>query len=151
MKMPTIRRMWAFYKRDVLREVGVTRRDEVQVLTQNAFYFGAYSTLQALATLLEDGDVEQVHDVIERHGRQLKKIARPFAAGAAAALRSRDMASGISLIWSSPSESSRAFTSLGQSSLNGAALESKIFKQTCLLAHRPEAPKLLDEKVLEAP
>lgn len=74
MKMPTIRRMWLFYKRDVLREMGITRRDEVQVLAQNAFYFGAYSTLQALATLLEDGDVGQVHDVIERHGRQLKKM-----------------------------------------------------------------------------
>lgn len=74
MKMPTIRRMWTFYKRDVLREIGVTRRDEVQVLTQNAFYSGAQCTLQALATLLEDGDVEQVHDVIERHGRHLKKL-----------------------------------------------------------------------------
>lgn len=74
MKMPTIRRMWTFYKRDVLREVGITRRDEVQVLAQNAFYLGAQCTLQALATLLEDGDVEQVHQVIERHGRQLKKL-----------------------------------------------------------------------------
>lgn len=74
MKMPTIRRMWLFYKRGVLRKLGVTRRDEVQVLAQNAFYFGAYTTLQALATLLENGDVEQVHEVIERHGRQLKKM-----------------------------------------------------------------------------
>lgn len=81
MKMPTIRRMWTFYKRDVLRELGVTRRDEVQVLAQNAFFSGARCTLQALATLLEDGDVDQVHEVIERYGRQLKKL-RDLAAPA---------------------------------------------------------------------
>lgn len=74
MKMPTIRRMWLSYKRDVLREIGITRRDELQVLTQNAFYFGAHVRLQALAALLEDGDVEQVHRVMEHRGRQLKKM-----------------------------------------------------------------------------
>lgn len=74
MKMPTIRRMWTFYKRDILREVGITRRGRTQVLAQNAFYLGAQCTLQALATLFQDGDVEQVHQVIERHGRHLKKL-----------------------------------------------------------------------------
>jgi hypothetical protein len=74
MKMPTIRRMWTFYKRHVLQEVGITRRNHMQILAQNAFYLGAHSTLQALATLLEDGDVDQVHKVIERHGRQLKAM-----------------------------------------------------------------------------
>jgi len=58
MKMPTIRKLWTLYKRDVLQELGITRRNDVQVLAQNAFYFGAYTTLQALAALLEVGDVE---------------------------------------------------------------------------------------------
>ena len=75
MKMPTIRRMWTFYKHIVLQDgLGITRRNEAQVLAQNAFYLGARTTLQALATLLEDGDVEQVHRVIEQHGRQIKAI-----------------------------------------------------------------------------
>lgn len=79
MKMPTLRRLWTFYRRDVLREAlyvaDITqRRRHVEVLVQNAFYLGAQSTLQSLATLLEAGDVEQVHEVITRHGRQLRKI-----------------------------------------------------------------------------
>lgn len=76
--MPTTRRLWTFYKRDVLREAlragGITPHIYAQVLAQNAFYLRARSTLQSLATLPEDGDVEQVHDVIARHGRQLKKM-----------------------------------------------------------------------------
>jgi hypothetical protein len=78
MKMPTIRSLWTFYKRDVLRDAlrvgGITPRSHAQVPAQNAFYLGARCTLQSLATLLEEGDVEQVHDVIARHGRQLKKM-----------------------------------------------------------------------------
>jgi len=81
MKMPTIRRMWTFYKRDVLTALGVRSGTRTQVLAQNAFYLGARCTLQSLATLLEDGDVEQVHDVIARQGRQLKKM-RALAAPA---------------------------------------------------------------------
>jgi hypothetical protein len=66
-KMPTIRRMGSMYKRTMLQEgLGITRRNEVQMLAQNAFYLGAQTTLQALATLLEDGEVEQVHRIIEQ-------------------------------------------------------------------------------------
>jgi hypothetical protein len=79
MKMPTLRRMWTFYKRDVLRDAlragGITPRTHAQVLAQSAFYLGARCTLQSLATLLEEGDV------IARHGRQLKKM-RALAAPA---------------------------------------------------------------------
>jgi len=75
MKMPTIRRMWTFYKHVVLQNgLGITRRNEVQVLAQNAFYLGAQTTLQALATLLEHGDVDPVHRVIEHHGLHIKAI-----------------------------------------------------------------------------
>jgi DNA-binding FadR family transcriptional regulator len=75
MKMLTLRHMWTMYKRTMLQEgLGITRRNEVQILVQKAFYLGAQTTLQALATLLEDGDVEQVHRVIEHHGRQIKAM-----------------------------------------------------------------------------
>ena len=78
MRMPSLRQLWLFYKGDVLDEVlrvgGITPRAHAKVLAQSAFYLGARCTLQSLATLLENGDVEQVHDVIARHGRQLKKM-----------------------------------------------------------------------------
>lgn len=49
MKMPTIRRMWTFYKHIVLQEgLGIRHRNQEQVLAQNAFYLGAQTTLQAL-------------------------------------------------------------------------------------------------------
>lgn len=70
--------MWTFYKRDVLhnalRRAGITPRGHAQVLAQNAFYTGAQRTLQSLATLLEDGDIEKVHRVIQRPGRELRKM-----------------------------------------------------------------------------
>lgn len=82
MRMPTIRRMWTLYKRTVLQEgLGFTRRNDVQVLAQNAFYLGAQSTLQALALLLERGNYDGAHRYIERHGRQAAAMrgARPKA------------------------------------------------------------------------
>lgn len=73
--MPSIRRLWTMYKKTALQEgLGRTRRDHVQVLTQNAFYFGSYSVLQALNHLLEHGHVEEMHRVIERHGRQIRAM-----------------------------------------------------------------------------
>lgn len=75
MKMPPIRRLWTMYKKTVLQEgLGRTKRDQTQVLLQNAFYFGAHSVMQALAMLLENGDVEQLHRVIEQHGRQVRAM-----------------------------------------------------------------------------
>jgi len=63
--MPAIRRTWTFYKRDVLRDApraaGITPRATPVLAQNNAFYLGARCTLQSLATLLEDDDVEQVH------------------------------------------------------------------------------------------
>jgi hypothetical protein len=72
MKMPTIRRLWAIYKRGVLQEgLGITKRTHATVLVQNAFYLGARSILQAQARLLEHGDLEELHGFIARQGRQL--------------------------------------------------------------------------------
>lgn len=48
MKMPTIRRLWTFYKAIVLQDgLGITRRNDVQILAQNAFYLGAQTTLKS--------------------------------------------------------------------------------------------------------
>lgn len=73
--MPSMRHLWKSYKRDVLQEgLGITRRNEVQILAQNAFYLGAQSVLQCLAFLLEHGHEDEVHEFIERQGRQLKAM-----------------------------------------------------------------------------
>lgn len=53
---------------------GITRRNHTQVLAQNAFYYGACGVLQSLARLLERGDVEEMHRVIERHGRRISAV-----------------------------------------------------------------------------
>ena len=75
MPMPSIRRLWTMYKKTVLREgLGITRRNHTQVLAQNAFYYGACGVLQSLARLLERGDVEEMHRVIERHGRRISAV-----------------------------------------------------------------------------
>lgn len=73
--MPSLRRLWTMYKRQILqKELRIVRRNEVQILAQNAFYLGAYSTLQALAFPLEHGDYEEANRYIERYGRQLKAM-----------------------------------------------------------------------------
>lgn len=75
MRMPTIRRAWSLYKRTVLQEgLGLTRRDHVQVVVQHAFYCGAHSMLQGLATLLQHGDVEEAHRFIAREGRRVRAL-----------------------------------------------------------------------------
>lgn len=73
--MPSLRHLWNNYKRTVLQEgLGIRQRNEVEILTQNAFYLGARSVLQCLAFLLEYGYEDDVHEFIERHGRQLKAM-----------------------------------------------------------------------------
>lgn len=79
MTIPTIRKLWAFYKRDVLhdalREAGITSRTHAQVLAQSAFYGGARSMLQVLAYMIEHDETGEALRLIERQGRQIKKLA----------------------------------------------------------------------------
>jgi hypothetical protein len=67
----SLRRLWAMYKR-LLAEDGFGKRD--LVLAHAAFYAGARSTLKVLNHLLEQGDDEKLHPVIQHHGRQIKTL-----------------------------------------------------------------------------
>ena len=55
----------------------LARKHISPALAQNAFYLGAQRALQALAHMLEHGDVEELHRVIERHGRRIRAIRKP--------------------------------------------------------------------------
>ena len=71
----SIRSLWLLYKNIVLRDaLGIRRRNEVQILTQNAFYLGAQCVLQCLAFMIEKGHYDEAHDLIRRQGRLLKAI-----------------------------------------------------------------------------
>ena len=54
--------------------LGITQRNEVEILTQNGFYLGARSVLRCLAFLLEHGHENELHEFIKR--RQLKAMRR---------------------------------------------------------------------------
>ncbi len=71
----SLRRLWTMYKRTVMGGgLGPLQRDPEQVLLQNAFYCGARGVLQVLAHMLEEGDYEALHRMIERQGRQIRAI-----------------------------------------------------------------------------
>lgn len=68
---PSLRRMWTMYKKILVYD-GMGRRD--QVLAQGAFYSSARGVLRVLGHLLEDGDVDELHRVIRRHGRTIRVL-----------------------------------------------------------------------------
>ena len=67
----SLRRLWTIYKRTAVQR-GLNKRDLAS--TQLAFYSGARGVLEVLAHLIEHGDYEELHETIERHGRQLERI-----------------------------------------------------------------------------
>jgi hypothetical protein len=68
---PSLRKMWTFYKR-LLVEDGFGRRD--QVVAQAAFYSGARCVLKVLDHLVEGGEVDELHRLIRRHGRTIRRL-----------------------------------------------------------------------------
>jgi hypothetical protein len=67
----SLRRLWTIYKRTTVQR-GLSKRDLAS--TQLAFYSGARGVLKVLAHLIEHGDYQELHETIERHGRQLERI-----------------------------------------------------------------------------
>jgi endonuclease III len=60
----SLRHLWLIYKR-----TSVLAR-----ITQLAFYSGARGVLKVLAHLIEQGDYEELHETIRRHGRRIEKL-----------------------------------------------------------------------------
>jgi hypothetical protein len=48
------------------------------LFAQDAFYNGARSVFQVLAHLLEQGELDELHRTIQRHGRQIDVIRRSW-------------------------------------------------------------------------
>jgi hypothetical protein len=68
----SLRRLWTIYKRTSVVAGTGGKRDVA--ITQLAFYSGARGVLKVLAHLLEHGELEELHDTIRRHGRQIERI-----------------------------------------------------------------------------
>ena len=68
---PSLRKMWTLYKH-LLVEDGFGRRD--QVVAQAAFYSGARCVLKVMDHLVEGGDVDELHRLIRRHGRTIRRL-----------------------------------------------------------------------------
>ena len=67
----SLRRLWTIYKRTAVTR-GVSKRDLASI--QLAFYSGARGVLKVLTYLIERGDYEELHETIQRHGRQIERI-----------------------------------------------------------------------------
>jgi hypothetical protein len=68
----SLRRLWTIYKRTALAHGTGSKRD--LLLSQVAFYSGARGVLKVLAYMIEHGDYDELHKVIQRQGRQIKAL-----------------------------------------------------------------------------
>jgi hypothetical protein len=69
----SLRRLWSIYKRTAIAQgTSVSERD--LALSQLAFYSGARGVLKVLDHMIAEGDYEELHRAIVRHGRLLKRI-----------------------------------------------------------------------------
>ena len=68
----SLRQLWTIYKRTSVVAGTGGKRDVA--ITQLAFYSGARGVLKVLAHLLEHGELEELHETIRRHGRQIERI-----------------------------------------------------------------------------
>jgi hypothetical protein len=68
-----LRRLWVMYRDTAASVIG--RRYE-RMIARHSFYAGAQSALSVLDTMLRDGEYEELHETIRRHGRLIQAIAR---------------------------------------------------------------------------
>ena len=67
----SLRRLWSIYKRTAV-DPGESKRTLAR--TQLAFYSGARGVLRVLAHLIEQGEYEELHETIRRHGRLIESV-----------------------------------------------------------------------------
>jgi hypothetical protein len=68
----SLRTLWRIYKRTGI-VTGTGGKPDLAI-TQLAFYSGARGVLRVLAHLIEQGEYEELHETIRRHGRLLDRI-----------------------------------------------------------------------------
>jgi hypothetical protein len=67
---PSLRHLWTMCEKLLASEEDIDRRD--RVLAQSAFYTGARGILKVQSYLLERGRYDELHAMIENHGRQIE-------------------------------------------------------------------------------
>ena len=72
---PSLRLLWKLYKALLERDEEVDRLD--LMLAQNSFYSGARAILKVQAYLIERCRYDELHAMIERHGRQIENLIKP--------------------------------------------------------------------------
>ena len=68
----SLRALWKIYKRTGVVTGAGGKRD--LAITQLAFYSGARGVLRVLAHLIEQGQYDELHETIRRHGRLIERI-----------------------------------------------------------------------------
>jgi hypothetical protein len=68
----SLRTLWKIYKRTCVVSGSSGKRD--LAITQLAFYSGARGVLRVLAHLIEQGEYDELHETIRRHGRLIERI-----------------------------------------------------------------------------
>ncbi len=69
----SLRRLRLIYKRTAIAQgIGDNKRD--LVLAHAAFCRGARGVLRVLDKMIKDGDYDELHETIARHGRRIRAI-----------------------------------------------------------------------------
>ena len=68
----SLRSLWRIHKRTCVVTGTDAKRD--LAITQLAFYSGARGVLRVLAHLIEQGEYDELHETIRRHGRLIERI-----------------------------------------------------------------------------
>jgi len=71
-EIPSLRRLWKSYKRELISLGELDRRD--LVLAQAAFYTGVRITWKLLGYLVEDDDPEELERLIRKKAREVYAI-----------------------------------------------------------------------------
>ncbi len=69
----SLRRLWLIYKRTASAQgTGDSERD--LALAHVAFYSGARGVLRVLDQMRSDGDYDELHETIARHGQRIRAL-----------------------------------------------------------------------------
>ena len=72
---PSLRLLWRLYKALLARDEDLDRHE--LMLAQSSFYSGARAILKVQAHLIERGRYDELHAMIEKHGRQIDRLIKP--------------------------------------------------------------------------
>jgi len=69
----SLRQLWVMYRESAAPVIATRYK---RVIAQHSFYAGAESALTVLDRMLREGEYEELHKTIRRHGRRIQAIQR---------------------------------------------------------------------------